>query len=130
MSVLDGGKSGRGQFPPPDCRHQEVRCSPEHQGRRRIRGNAVPGATELNDRPALVAMLEALAADGVRLVLIEKLDRLARDLMVQETIIGDLQKRGFRLISVGEPDLLKNDPSRKLMRQIFGVGRRPFRALS
>jgi DNA invertase Pin-like site-specific DNA recombinase len=81
----------------------------------------VPGATELDNRPALVRMLEALAADGVRLVLIEKLDRLARDLMVQESIIGDLHKRGFKLISAHEPDLLQDDPSRKLMRQIFGA---------
>jgi hypothetical protein len=36
-----------------------------------------------------MAMLGALAANGTRLVLIEKLDRLARDLMVQETIIGE-----------------------------------------
>jgi len=41
--------------------------------------------------------------------------------MVQETIIGDLRKNGFDLISVSEPDLLQNDPSRKLMRQIFGA---------
>ena len=41
--------------------------------------------------------------------------------MVQETIIGDLRKNGFDLISVAEPDLLKDDPSRKLMRQIFGA---------
>jgi hypothetical protein len=41
--------------------------------------------------------------------------------MVQETIIGDLRKRGFDLISVTEPDLLQNDPTRILMRQIFGA---------
>jgi DNA invertase Pin-like site-specific DNA recombinase len=41
--------------------------------------------------------------------------------MVQETIIADLRKRGFELISVMEPDLLQNDPSRTLMRQIFGA---------
>jgi DNA invertase Pin-like site-specific DNA recombinase len=61
-------------------------------------------------------MMEALAANGTKLVLIEKLDRLARDLMVQETIIGDLKKRGFELVSVTEPDLLQNDPTRILMR--------------
>ena len=54
-------------------------------------------------------------------MLVEKLDRLARDLMIQETIIGDLKKNGFDLVSVSEPDLLKDDPSRKLMRQIFGA---------
>lgn len=81
----------------------------------------VSGTKELDHRPALVELLEALASNGAKLVLIEKLDRLARDLMIQETIIGDLRKRGFSLISVAEPDLLQDDPSRKLMRQIFGA---------
>ena len=77
------------------------------------------GTTELDNRPALLALFESLAANGVKLALIEKLDRLARDLMVQETIISDLRKRGFELISVAEPDLLQNDPTRILMRQIL-----------
>jgi DNA invertase Pin-like site-specific DNA recombinase len=41
--------------------------------------------------------------------------------MIQETIIGDLRKHGFTLVSVSEPDLLEDDPSRKLMRQVFGA---------
>ena len=41
--------------------------------------------------------------------------------MVQETIIADLRKRGFELLSVMEPDLLQNGPTRILMRQIFGA---------
>jgi DNA invertase Pin-like site-specific DNA recombinase len=81
----------------------------------------VAGATELANRPAFVEMMTALHSNGTRLVLIDKLDRLARDLMIQETIIGDLRKNGFELISVAEPDLLQDDPSRKLMRQIFGA---------
>src|SRR5689334_21360369 len=86
-----------------------------------FREEGISGTTELENRPALLELLEALAANGVKLVLIEKLDRLARDLMVQETIIGDLRKRGFEIISVMEPDLLQNDPTRVLMRQIFGA---------
>lgn len=86
-----------------------------------FREEGVCGAIELENRPALLALMEALAANGTKLVLIEKLDRLARDLMVQETIIGDLRKRDFELISVSEPDLLQNDPTRTLMRQIFGA---------
>ena len=71
-------------------------------------------------RPAFVEMMTALHSNGTKLVLVERLDRLARDLMVQETIIGDLRKNGFDRVSVAEPDLLQDDPSRKLMRQIFG----------
>jgi DNA invertase Pin-like site-specific DNA recombinase len=88
---------------------------------RTFREKGVSGVAELEDRPALMEMLEALAANGTKLLLIEKLDRLARDLMIQETIIGDLRKRGFELISVLEPDLLQNDPTRVLMRQVFGA---------
>lgn len=86
-----------------------------------FREKGVSGKTDLENRPALMALLEALAANGTRLVLIEKLDRLARELMTQETIIGDLRKRGFELVSVMEPDLLQDDAGRKMMRQIFGA---------
>jgi DNA invertase Pin-like site-specific DNA recombinase len=88
---------------------------------REFREKGISGTKELEDRPALVELMTALHSNGVRLVLIEKLDRLARDLMVQETIICDLRKNGFELVSVIEPDLLQDDPSRKLMRQIFGA---------
>lgn len=44
-------------------------------------------------------------------------DRLVRDLMVQEGIINDFERSGFNLISVvGGHDLLKNDPTRKVVR--------------
>jgi DNA invertase Pin-like site-specific DNA recombinase len=82
---------------------------------------AVCGATELDNRPALQDLMVALNSNGTRLVLIEKLDRLARDLMVQEHIIADFRKNGFELVSAVEPDLCIDDPSRKLMRQIFGA---------
>lgn len=85
------------------------------------REKGVSGTKDLENRPALLELMTALHANGVKLVLVEKLDRLARDLMVQETIIGDLRKNGFDLISVSEPDLLQDDPSRKLMRQVFGA---------
>jgi hypothetical protein len=55
----------------------------------------------------------------VRVNVIEKLDRLAHDLTMQETIIGDLRKLGIELVSVAEPDLCSDDPRRKLVRQIF-----------
>jgi DNA invertase Pin-like site-specific DNA recombinase len=81
----------------------------------------ISGATELDNRPALQELYAALEASDTKIILIEKLDRLARDLMVQETIIADLKKHGYTLISVMEPDLCRDDPSRKLMRQIFGA---------
>jgi len=81
----------------------------------------VSGTKELADRPAFVAMMEALHSNGVKLVLVESLGRLARDLMIQESILHDLKRHGFELVSVAEPDLCSDDPSRKLMRQIMGA---------
>ena len=81
----------------------------------------ISGATDLDSRPALQALNAALHTDGVTLVLVERLDRLARDLMIQESILADLRRHGFELVSVSEPDLCSDDPSRKLMRQVLGA---------
>lgn len=81
----------------------------------------VAGTKDSMDRPAWAAMMTALHANGVQLVIIEKLDRLARALMVQEATIADLETSGFTLISVMEPDLMANDPTRILMRQMLGA---------
>ncbi|MGD0438863.1 MAG: recombinase family protein [Bryobacteraceae bacterium] len=75
----------------------------------------------LASRPAWIAMLSAIAANGVRTIVIEKLGRLARDLMVQEHILADLSRRGITLVSVAEPDLCSDDPTRILPRQIMGA---------
>jgi len=78
----------------------------------------------LESRPALAELLVTLEQNGhgVKTVLIQKIDRLSRDLMVQEGIIRDLKKNGFDLISAVEgPDLLSNDPTRKLIRQVLGA---------
>lgn len=87
-----------------------------------FREEGVSGTVEV--RPALAEMLVSLEQNGhgIKLVIIEKLDRLARDLMVQEAIIHDFKKGGFSLMSVMEgADLLENDASRKLIRQVFGA---------
>jgi DNA invertase Pin-like site-specific DNA recombinase len=75
----------------------------------------------LADRPALQEMMVALMSDGVHTVLIEKLDRLARDMMVQENLLWDMKKQGITMISVAEPDFCSDDPTRILMRQIMGA---------
>jgi DNA invertase Pin-like site-specific DNA recombinase len=79
------------------------------------------GATDWEDRPAFSEMMSILLSDGVKTVLIERLDRLARDLMVQESVIADFQRKELTLVSVSEPDLLTGDPSRILMRQMLGA---------
>jgi DNA invertase Pin-like site-specific DNA recombinase len=86
-----------------------------------FREEGVSGTVENMDRPAWRDLMAVLHSNGVRTVLIERLDRLARNLMTQEAAIGDLQKNGFTLISAAEPDLMASDPTRILMRQLMGA---------
>jgi len=86
-----------------------------------FREEGVSGTKDLENRPALQQLLVALHSNGIRLVLIEKLDRLARDLMIQESIVADMKRNGFEIVSVSEPDMCSDDPSRVLIRQILGA---------
>lgn len=81
----------------------------------------VSGTTESADRPAWSEMLLRLHSNGTKAVIVEKLDRLARDLMVQELTIANLRRDGFELVSVSEPDLMANDPGRVFFRQVMGA---------
>jgi DNA invertase Pin-like site-specific DNA recombinase len=85
------------------------------------REEGVSGTTEWENRPAFAEMMAAMLSDGTRAVLVERLDRVARDLMVQESIISDFKRKGLEVISVNEPDLCSDDPSRVLMRQMMGA---------
>ena len=85
------------------------------------REEGVTGSRETMDRPTWAEMMAALHSNGVKTIIIEKLDRLARDLMVQEACIADLRKHGFELVSVAEPDLMATDATRVLVRQMMGA---------
>jgi DNA invertase Pin-like site-specific DNA recombinase len=86
-----------------------------------FREEGVSGTTESLDRPAWLAMMTEILGNGVRTIIIEKLDRLARNLMVQEATIANLAKDGISLISVAEPDLMATEPTRILMRPFMGA---------
>lgn len=75
------------------------------------------------DRPVLNKLL-AVAETGDA-VIVERLDRLARDLLVQECILKEFRERGLLLYAAdqGWIDLVTNDgePTRKLIRQFLGA---------
>ncbi|MBF0507842.1 MAG: recombinase family protein [Deltaproteobacteria bacterium] len=79
----------------------------------------------LEARPALAEMMVALEENGtgIKTIIFEKVDRLARDLMIQERIISDLKTLEVNVISVIEGDDLfgDSDPTRTLVRQILGA---------
>ena len=76
----------------------------------------------LENRPALLRMMKFLEAEeDIKGVIIYKLDRLARDLYIQEGLIKEFNKLGKEVLSTLEPDLGSNDPFRKAFRQMLGV---------
>ena len=83
----------------------------------------VSGTKELADRPGLAALIDHLESNGVRVVIVERADRLARDLMVQEVILGQFSKIGTRLLTTDGVDLTSadSDPTRRLIRQVLGA---------
>ena len=87
------------------------------------RDEGVSGTRELGDRPRLAALLDRLESNGVRTVLVERADRLARDLMVQEVIVGQFSKIGTRILTADGVDLTNDgdDPTRRLIRQVLGA---------
>ena len=88
---------------------------------REFADEGVSGTIETTNRPAFAEMVAVLHSNGVRTVIVEKLDRLARDLMVQESALSYFSQHGFTIVSVSEPDLMANDPSRTAFRQMMGI---------
>lgn len=87
------------------------------------RDQACSGCTDADAREAFGAMIERIAGNGVRLVLVERADRLARDLIVSETLLATLRKLGVRVIEACSGIELTDtsDPSRILVRQVLGA---------
>lgn len=86
------------------------------------RDEGVKGASELENRPGLAALLDHIESNGVRIVLIERSDRLARDLMVGEVILDQFRKLGVRVVCGDGTDLTADDdPTRVLIRQVLGA---------
>ena len=89
------------------------------------REEGVSGTTDEADRPAFQAMIAAILRNGVRTVIVEGLDRLAREYRIQETLLVYLASKGIALVAArtGEnvTEAVMADPMRKALVQIQGV---------
>jgi DNA invertase Pin-like site-specific DNA recombinase len=88
------------------------------------RDEGVSGTRDLDNRPGLAALLDAVEAGEVRMVLVERADRLSRDLMVGEIILDQFRRAGVAVWSAeGGVDLTvaDDDPTKRLIRQILGA---------
>jgi DNA invertase Pin-like site-specific DNA recombinase len=83
---------------------------------------AVKGADPITDRPGFAAMLDRIAGNGVRTIIVESPDRFARDLTVQLTGHDYLKKLGITLIPASAPDyFIEDTPTATLVRQVLGA---------
>ncbi len=90
-----------------------------------FREEAVSGTTEEADRPAFQEMVAEILRDGVRTIIIEGMDRLAREYRIQETLLIYLASKGITLICArteeNVTDAIQADPMRKALIQIQGI---------
>ncbi len=83
---------------------------------------AVSGADHVAARPGFAVMMERIASNGVRTIIVETANRFARDLIVQETGYAMLKERGIELIAADKPDAFLDDtPTANLIRQVLGA---------
>ena len=84
------------------------------------------GSNHLQGRMGLAEALERLRDGEAQGLVVYRLDRLARDLMVQEGLLADIWKMGGEIFSTipSESGYLTDDPddpSRKFIRQVLGA---------
>jgi DNA invertase Pin-like site-specific DNA recombinase len=83
---------------------------------------AVSGADRIEMRPGFKAMLERIAGNGVRCIIVESPDRFARDLAVQLAGHDYLKSLGISLIPATAPDFFTEEtPTAVLVRQVLGA---------
>jgi DNA invertase Pin-like site-specific DNA recombinase len=83
---------------------------------------AVSGADAIAERRGFRAMLDRIAGNGVRSIIVESPDRFARDLTVQLTGHAFLKQQGIALIPATAPDFFTNEtPTAVLIQQILGA---------
>jgi len=88
----------------------------------------VSGTVEGVARPAFAELLEFVDSPSKKIsaIVVERMDRLARDLMVSEFLLAECRKRNLKVYSADQGALIDmaaegGDPTRVLIRQILGA---------
>jgi DNA invertase Pin-like site-specific DNA recombinase len=90
-----------------------------------FREEGVSGTLAEQDRPAFKEMISEILRNGANTVIIESLDRLAREYRIQEQLLIYLVSKGIDLISTNTGEnvthAIQDDPMKKAMVQIQGI---------
>lgn len=111
-----------------EVQEEAIRSHCREQGLRLVRierDEGVSGSNGYDTREGLAAALASLEGREreADVLVVYRLDRLARDLIVQETTIQRLCAADVTVSSVTEPDISadSDDPTRTLVRQVLGA---------
>ena len=89
-----------------------------------LRDEGVSGSTESVDRPGLAEALARIESGEAQVLIVARLDRLARRLTIQEAALAQVWKHGGRVIACDQGEVAHDDPDdpmRTAMRQMMGV---------
>lgn len=90
---------------------------------------ALSGSNGLDTRRGLASALSALEGREAEVLIISEYSRLARDLVIQETLIQQLASIGVRVVAVMEPEVGGDEHTRTLVRQVLGAVKQYERAV-
>jgi DNA invertase Pin-like site-specific DNA recombinase len=90
------------------------------------RDEGISGSNGIEHRDGLADALETLRARHASGLVVYRLDRLARDLVLQEQLLADVRRMGADIYSTSDAEAAyltddPDDPSRKLIRQVLGA---------
>jgi len=85
----------------------------------------ISGTKGEDDRPAFKEMVSDILKDGIQTVIVESLDRLAREYRIQEQLLIYLAANGIEVINASTEEnvteAVKSDPMKKAMIQMQGI---------
>lgn len=85
----------------------------------------ISGTTDETQRPAFQELMTAVLGNGIRTIIVESMDRLARELRIQEALLVYLASKGVSLISARTAEnitqAVQADPLKKALVQVQGV---------
>jgi DNA invertase Pin-like site-specific DNA recombinase len=95
-----------------------------HQVVRVAADNGLSGKLDADDRPGLAAALVEIESGNADGLVVRDLDRLARELHVQEAVLARVWSADGHLFDVTHGEVLRDDPSdpmRTFIRQVMGA---------
>ena len=103
----------------------EAYCKKNNYIIERVFKEQVSGTTDVEDREEFSDMVSEILKNGTNIIIVERLDRLAREYRIQEQLLIYLAAKGITLISAATSEdvteSINADPMKKALIQIQGI---------